>query len=154
MNKSTGPFDALFCVGQFFPESPDLFEELSPYLDGRSPIPIPTYFIGDYGVGAVKFLSAASKDPTNLGFKTDGLKICDNLYWLKGSGKFTFLGINPSPFFFLDLLFMCLIFLQLWNLEFLLKMIETQIRFEAKLLFLYLFFWGVSFVGGCFRTVI
>lgn len=29
----------------------------------------------------------------NLGFKMDGLKICDNLFWLKGSGKFTLHGM-------------------------------------------------------------
>ncbi|XXG46025.1 hypothetical protein AAC387_Pa02g0966 [Persea americana] len=94
VNKSAGPFDALFCVGQFFPDSSDLLDEFSQYLEGHSQIPLPTYFIGDYGVGAVKYLSAASKNPANLGFKTDGLKICDNLYWLKGSGKFTLLELS------------------------------------------------------------
>uniref|UniRef100_A0A803NTJ9 C3H1-type domain-containing protein n=1 Tax=Cannabis sativa TaxID=3483 RepID=A0A803NTJ9_CANSA len=59
------------------------------YVEGRSEIPIPTYFIGDYGVGAPKVLLAASKETGNQGFKMDGLKVCKNLYWLKGSGKFT-----------------------------------------------------------------
>ncbi|KAD5317413.1 hypothetical protein E3N88_17359 [Mikania micrantha] len=88
VNKSTGPFDALLCVGQFFPDSSERLEELTEYVDGRKSIPLPTYFIGDYGAGAVKVLSAAAKDSSNQGFKMDGLKIRDNLFWLKGSGKF------------------------------------------------------------------
>ncbi|KAL5572475.1 hypothetical protein UlMin_022072, partial [Ulmus minor] len=89
VNKSAGPFDALLCVGQFFPDSADRLEEFTDYIEGRSEIPLPTYFIGDYGVGAAKVLLAASKEPKNLGFKMDGLKICENLFWLKGSGKFS-----------------------------------------------------------------
>ncbi|KAF9617693.1 hypothetical protein IFM89_038193 [Coptis chinensis] len=88
VTKATGPFDALFCVGQFFPDSSDdQLNELMDYIDGRSQIPIPTYFIGDYGFGAAKVLSNARME--NKGFKMDGLKICNNLFWLKGSGKFT-----------------------------------------------------------------
>lgn len=92
MNKSAGPFDALFCVGQFFPDSPELLEEFMDYVEGRTQIPLPTYFIGDYGVGAPKVLSVASKNSANLGFKMDGLKICENLFWLRSSGKFTLFG--------------------------------------------------------------
>lgn len=80
-------------MGQFFPDSPDRLGEVADYLEGRSEIPLPTYFVGDYGVGAAKFLLAASKDPANQGFKMDGLKIRENLYWLKGSGKFTLHGM-------------------------------------------------------------
>nr|XP_019708745.1 zinc finger CCCH domain-containing protein 59 isoform X2 [Elaeis guineensis] len=94
VNKSSGPFDALFCVGQFFPDSADRPDELSDYLDGRVAVPIPTYFTGDYGVGAARFLSAASKLPSNLGFKTDGVQLCSNLYWLKGSGRFSLHGLS------------------------------------------------------------
>ncbi|XP_024017167.1 zinc finger CCCH domain-containing protein 64 [Morus notabilis] len=93
VNKSAGPFDALLCVGQFFPDSPDRLAEFADYLEGRSEIPLPTYFIGDYGIAAAKFLLAASKDPANQGFKMDGLKIRENLFWLKGSGKFTLHGL-------------------------------------------------------------
>ncbi|PIM97154.1 hypothetical protein CDL12_30378 [Handroanthus impetiginosus] len=96
VNKSAGPFDALFCVGQFFPESPEQLEEFNDYMEGSSKIPIPTYFIGDYGIGAVKILSAAAKDSANLGFKMDGLKICENLYWLRGSGKFLLHGLSVA----------------------------------------------------------
>ncbi|KAJ0090082.1 hypothetical protein Patl1_13476 [Pistacia atlantica] len=94
VNKSAGPFDALLCVGQFFPDSPDRLEEFMDYVEGRSEIPLPTYFIGDYGVGAAKVLIAASKDSVNQGFKMDGLKISNNLFWLKGSGKFTLYGLS------------------------------------------------------------
>lgn len=68
-------------------------EELTEYVEGRKNIPLPTYFIGDYGAGAAKVLSAAAKETGNQGFKMDGLKIRDNLYWLKGSGKFTLHGM-------------------------------------------------------------
>ncbi|KAF5192020.1 Zinc finger ccch domain-containing protein, partial [Thalictrum thalictroides] len=89
VSKSTGPFDALFCVGQFFPEESESLNELMDYIEEQSQIPIPTYFIGDYGVGAAKVLSIASTHLENRGFKIDGLKICNNLYCLKGSGKVT-----------------------------------------------------------------
>ncbi|MQM03224.1 hypothetical protein Taro_036005, partial [Colocasia esculenta] len=93
VHASSGPFDALLCVGQFFPESPEGLEEVSDYFEGRSPVPIPTYFTGDFGAGAAKFLSAASREHANRGFKTDGLRVCENLYWLRGSGKFCLKGL-------------------------------------------------------------
>ncbi|KAK6236489.1 hypothetical protein SCA6_011826 [Theobroma cacao] len=96
VNKSAGPFDSLFCVGQFFPDETDRLDELMDYIEGRAQIPLPTYFIGDYGVGAAKVLSAASKNSANQGFKMDGFKICDNLFWLKGSGKFTLHGLSVA----------------------------------------------------------
>ncbi|KAK3014714.1 hypothetical protein RJ639_008384, partial [Escallonia herrerae] len=96
VNKSAGPFDALLCVGQFFPDSPDRMDEFTDFIEGRSRIPVPTYFIGDYGIGAPKVLAAAAKDLANLGFKMDGLKICENLYWLRGSGKFKLNGLSVA----------------------------------------------------------
>jgi hypothetical protein len=85
-------------VGQFFPDSAEQLEEFTDYIEGgggggRSQIPLPTYFIGDYGVAAPKVLSTASRNSANLGFKMDGFKICDNLFWLRGSGKFTLHGM-------------------------------------------------------------
>ncbi|GKV11926.1 hypothetical protein SLEP1_g23140 [Rubroshorea leprosula] len=94
VNKSAGPFDALFCVGQFFPDSPDRLDEFMEYVEGRAQIPLPTYFTGDYGVGAAKVLLAASRNSGNLGFKMDGFKVSENLFWLKGSGKFTLHGLS------------------------------------------------------------
>ncbi|KAH6803156.1 CwfJ-like family protein / zinc finger family protein [Perilla frutescens var. frutescens] len=96
VNKSAGPFDALLCVGQFFPDAPEQLEEFNDYVEGRSKIPIPTYFIGDYGIAAPKILSAAAKDSANLGFKMDGFKVCENLYWLRGSGKFLLHGLSVA----------------------------------------------------------
>ncbi|XP_042057681.1 zinc finger CCCH domain-containing protein 64-like [Salvia splendens] len=96
VNKSAGPFDALLCVGQFFPDAPEQLEEFNDYVEGRSKIPIPTYFIGDYGIAAPKTLGAAAKDSANLGFKMDGLKVCENLYWLRGSGKFLLDGLSVA----------------------------------------------------------
>uniref|UniRef100_A0A6V7QTD5 C3H1-type domain-containing protein n=1 Tax=Ananas comosus var. bracteatus TaxID=296719 RepID=A0A6V7QTD5_ANACO len=94
VNQSTGPFDALLCVGQFFADSPDRPDELSDYVDGRAAVPIPTYFTGDYGVGAARVLSAAAKRFPDRGFATDGVELCPNLYWLKGSGRFSLQGLQ------------------------------------------------------------
>lgn len=96
VSKSAGPFDFLVCVGQFFPDSPERLEEFLDYAEGRSAIPIPTYFIGDYGIGAVKVLSAAARSSENQGFKMDGLRICENLFWLRASGKFTRDGLSVA----------------------------------------------------------
>ncbi|KAI8029188.1 Zinc finger CCCH domain-containing protein 64 [Camellia lanceoleosa] len=95
-NKSVGPFDTLFYVDQFFPDSPDYLEELMDYIKGRSQIPLPTYFIGDYDGGGKKGLADPNKDSANRGFKMDGLRICGNLYCLKGSGKFTLHGLSVA----------------------------------------------------------
>ncbi|KAE8658174.1 Zinc finger CCCH domain-containing protein 64 [Hibiscus syriacus] len=99
VNKSAGPFNALFCVGKFFPDESDRLNELMDYVEGWAQIPLPTYFIGDYGVGAPKVLSAVSRNSANQGFKMDGFKVCDNLYWLKGSGKFTLHGLSVAYLF-------------------------------------------------------
>ncbi|CAN6906622.1 unnamed protein product [Brassica oleracea] len=61
VSKSAGPFDALICVGQFFPDSPELLDEFLDYVEGRAQVSIPTYFTGDYSVSALKILSATSK---------------------------------------------------------------------------------------------
>ncbi|XP_006853826.2 zinc finger CCCH domain-containing protein 59 isoform X2 [Amborella trichopoda] len=91
VSKSNGPFDALFCVGQFFPNNAEEVDEMMRYIRGDEPVPIPTYFIGDYGAGALKLLSSAG---SQYGFKTDGIKICENLFWLKGSGRFNLHGLS------------------------------------------------------------
>ncbi|KAG4970175.1 hypothetical protein JHK85_036596 [Glycine max] len=96
VNKSAGPFDALLCVGQFFPDSPEQLEDFTKYIEGGSHFPLPTYFVGDYGVAAPKLLLQASKDSANQGFKMDGFKVCHNLYWLKGSGKFSLFGLSVA----------------------------------------------------------
>ncbi|CAH2069692.1 unnamed protein product [Thlaspi arvense] len=94
VSKSAGPFDALLCVGQFFPDSPELLDEFLDYIEGRAQVPIPTYFTGDYGVAAPKILSATSRKAENQGFKMDGLEVSNNLFWLRGSGKFSLQGLS------------------------------------------------------------
>lgn len=86
MNKSNGPFDAVFCVGQFFPLDGSGVEVVEAYFKGEKSIPLPTYFIGDYGEGANALLAPARSKALDMGFATDGIPVCDNLFWLKGSG--------------------------------------------------------------------
>ncbi|XP_013602942.1 PREDICTED: uncharacterized protein LOC106310249 [Brassica oleracea var. oleracea] len=38
VSKSAGPFDALICVGQFFPDSPELLGEFLDYVEGRAQV--------------------------------------------------------------------------------------------------------------------
>ncbi|KAJ3683350.1 hypothetical protein LUZ60_013577 [Juncus effusus] len=109
VSKSTGPFDALFCVGQFFStqteeerddkseEERETLGELSDYIEGRATVPIPTYFTGGFGGGKAesKLLSdAIRKILSTGGFKNDGIEICPNLYWLRGSAKFSLKGLS------------------------------------------------------------
>lgn len=86
MNKSNGPFDAALCVGQFFPEDERWVEGMEGYFTGEKPVPLPTYFIGDYGEGANSLLAPARKTALDLGFSMGGIPVCDNLFYLKGSG--------------------------------------------------------------------
>jgi hypothetical protein len=94
VNQSTGPFHALLCVGQFF--SPEGAAEGSPedvtdYLEGRASVPIPTYFTGDYGPAAPRLLSKAAAGAR--GFAPGGIEICPNVFWLRGSNRFTLHGV-------------------------------------------------------------
>ncbi|TKW32855.1 hypothetical protein SEVIR_2G194300v4 [Setaria viridis] len=95
VNQSTGPFHALLCVGQFF--SPEGDAEGAPgdvadYLEGRATVPIPTYFTGDYGPAAPRLLSKAAAGAR--GFAPGGIEICPNLFWLRGSNRFTLHGLS------------------------------------------------------------
>jgi len=95
VNQSTGPFHALLCVGQFF--SPEADAEGAPgdvadYLEGRAAVPIPTYFTGDYGPTAPRLLSKAAAGAR--GFAPGGIEICPNLFWLRGSNRFTLHGLS------------------------------------------------------------
>lgn len=100
MNKSNGPFDVLFCLGQFFPSDPGGIEEVQEYIDGAKQIPLPTYFIGDYGEGAGLILSASKAKAAEAGgLSVEGIPVCHNLVCLKGSGVVTihgeFLSFQP-----------------------------------------------------------
>ncbi|CAK9234133.1 unnamed protein product [Sphagnum troendelagicum] len=96
VNKSNGPFDALLCVGQFFPRTPDGIEEMKTYFTLAKPIPLPTYFIGDYGEGAASLLAPAKAKAAETGIPMDGVRICDNLLWLKGSGILNLKGLRVA----------------------------------------------------------
>ncbi|CAK9881409.1 unnamed protein product [Sphagnum jensenii] len=96
VNKSNGPFDALLCVGQFFPRTPDGIDEMETYFTLAKPIPLPTYFIGDYGEGAAALLAPAKAKAAETGIPMDGVRICDNLLWLKGSGILNLKGLRVA----------------------------------------------------------
>ncbi|CAK9235704.1 unnamed protein product [Sphagnum jensenii] len=96
VNKSNGPFDALLCVGQFFPRTPDGIGEMETYFTLAKPIPLPTYFIGDYGEGAAALLAPAKAKAAETGIPMDGVRICDNLLWLKGSGILNLKGLRVA----------------------------------------------------------
>ncbi|KAJ4797865.1 Zinc finger CCCH domain-containing protein 59 [Rhynchospora pubera] len=99
LNQSTGPFDALFCVGQFFSANANANAndlELEEYVQGRAAVPIPTYFTGAYGAStaAASQLLSSAATLTGRAFKPDGIQICPNLYWLRGSAKFSLRGLS------------------------------------------------------------
>eukprot|EP00854_Cymbomonas_tetramitiformis_P002461 gene2461-3197_t len=73
VNKSNGPFDCCFCVGSFFGDGST--SELQPYLDGKSTLPIPVYFIDGLPGGSAVLESV----------KEDGV-IFPNLTFLRGAG--------------------------------------------------------------------
>ena len=84
-----GPFHALLCVGQFF--SPEADAEGAPgdvadYLEGRTAVPIPTYFTGDYGPTAPRLLSKAAAGAR--GFAPGGIEICPQPLLAQGQQPF------------------------------------------------------------------
>ncbi|GJM98972.1 hypothetical protein PR202_ga16026 [Eleusine coracana subsp. coracana] len=92
VNQSTGPFHALLCVGQFFSPDGEAEGDVADYIDGRAAVPIPTYFTGDYGPAAPRLLSKAAA--AARGFSPGGIEICPNLFWLRGSNRFTLHGLS------------------------------------------------------------
>ncbi|KAI5067227.1 hypothetical protein GOP47_0017755 [Adiantum capillus-veneris] len=95
VNKANGPFDALFCVGQFFPDDSSHIDEVKQFVEGNHEIPLPTYFIGDYGQAAGVVLSAAKLKAKESGL-IEGIPLCKNLYWLKGSGILHLQGLRVA----------------------------------------------------------
>ncbi|KAL5201133.1 hypothetical protein ABZP36_035487 [Zizania latifolia] len=95
VNQSTGPFHVLLCVGQFFSSDAGDGEgngDVADYLEGRAAVPIPTYFTGDYGPAAPRLLAKAAAGAR--GFSPGGIQICNNLFWLRGSARFTLHGLS------------------------------------------------------------
>lgn len=61
-------------------------DEIEGYFAEQKPIPLPTYFIGDYGEGANSLLAPARSKALDMGFSMSGIPVCHNLFYLKGSG--------------------------------------------------------------------
>ena len=72
LNKSHGPFAALFCVGQFF-GAENQHDELAEFVGGAGVVPIPTYF-----VCAEEPQCAALNTALGAGTHT----LCKNLHYL------------------------------------------------------------------------
>jgi hypothetical protein len=79
LNKSHGPFHALFCVGQFFGNDND---ELQPYISSAKQIPIPTYFV-------------CGNEPQFTLLQDDNKEVCTNLKFL-GTQRFCFIVQHPA----------------------------------------------------------
>ncbi|KAG0575645.1 hypothetical protein KC19_5G020000 [Ceratodon purpureus] len=94
VNEKNGPFDAALCVGQFFPADGSGVEGVEGYFKGEKAIPVPTYFIGDYGDGVNSLLAPARSKALDMGFSMDGIPVCDNLLYLKGSGVLLLKGLR------------------------------------------------------------
>lgn len=75
INKKSGPFDFLFCVGNFF--GPDN-SELEPYKTGQKRISVPTYIIGPN----------RDEDVKNYP-QDDCCDVCENLTYLGKRGFYT-----------------------------------------------------------------
>ena len=75
INKKSGPFDFLLCVGNFFGEDNT---ELEDYKSGMKSIPVPTYIIG-----------ANEEVDLNNYPDVDGCEICQNLTYLGKRGLYT-----------------------------------------------------------------
>ncbi|CAM6003132.1 unnamed protein product [Sphagnum balticum] len=71
-------------------------EKWKPILHWPSQSHIPTYFIGDYGEGAAALLAPAKAKAAETGIPMDGVRICDNLLWLKGSGILNLKGLRVA----------------------------------------------------------
>lgn len=75
INKKSGPFDFLLCVGNFFGKDN---VELEPYKNGMKNISVPTYIIG------------ANRDDDLTNYPDiDGCEICQNLTYLGKRGLYT-----------------------------------------------------------------
>src|SRR5512143_478763 len=78
INKKSGPFEILLCVGDFFSEDSKQNEELIAYRNGYKYIAIPTYILGPSRKNLMKYYE-------NI---IDG-EICPNLTYLGKRGLYT-----------------------------------------------------------------
>ncbi|RZC40507.1 CWF19-like protein 1, partial [Asbolus verrucosus] len=75
INTKSGPFDCLFCVGNFFGVNNKEFEL---YKSGERKAPIPTYILGPN-----------SAEHANLYPDDDSVELCENVYCLGKRGVYT-----------------------------------------------------------------
>jgi len=74
INKKSGPFDFLLCVGNFFGADNS---ELEPYKSCKKSIPVPTFIIGP------------NRESDLQHYSSDGYEICQNLIYLGKRGLYT-----------------------------------------------------------------
>lgn len=88
VNKSSGPFVAVFCAGRFLPESGP--GELPAYISGASSAPVPTYFVDALpgGSGVV--------DPGGASAAPGPVEVAPNLFWLRGGGVTSVCGLRVA----------------------------------------------------------
>ncbi|KAK7582510.1 hypothetical protein V9T40_013955 [Parthenolecanium corni] len=75
VDKKSGPFDYLFCVGNFFGTDDKEFE---PYKSGKMKVPVPTYILGPNDSNAVKFYP-----------EVNGCELAPDITYLGKRGLFT-----------------------------------------------------------------
>ncbi|KAJ7987915.1 hypothetical protein DPEC_G00318190 [Dallia pectoralis] len=78
IQKKSGQFDLLLCVGDFFGSTPGALVEWQEYKSGAKKAPIHTYILG-----------AASQETLHFFPSTDGCELADNITYLGRRGVFT-----------------------------------------------------------------
>lgn len=78
IQKKTGQFDLLLCVGEFFGTAPEADAEWQQYKSGAKKAPIHTYVLGATSHETVKYFPS-----------TDGCELAENITYLGRRGVFT-----------------------------------------------------------------
>uniref|UniRef100_W5KIV5 CWF19-like protein 1 n=1 Tax=Astyanax mexicanus TaxID=7994 RepID=W5KIV5_ASTMX len=78
IQKKSGQFDLLLCVGEFFGTSPEAETEWEAYKSGAKKAPIHTYVLGAASQETVKYFSSS-----------DGCELAENIIYLGRRGIFT-----------------------------------------------------------------
>ncbi|XP_053093100.1 CWF19-like protein 1 isoform X1 [Pangasianodon hypophthalmus] len=78
IQKKSGQFDLLLCVGDFFGNSPEAEAEWEAYRSGAKKAPIHTYILG-----------AASQETVKYFPSSDGCELAENIIYLGRRGVFT-----------------------------------------------------------------
>ncbi|XP_077401061.1 CWF19-like protein 1 [Vanacampus margaritifer] len=78
IQKKTGQFDLLLCIGEFFASTPEAEEEWQQYQSGAKKAPIHTYILG-----------AGSQETTKKFPSADGCELAENITYLGRRGVFT-----------------------------------------------------------------